>query len=131
MISWAACRILPVPEAEDGEDAACAYLACARPNGRSSGIFAVEEGRSTSSPATETSTVFVEVRLRSRTSHGAGVETVTGAKRKRIVHAARLYAAAKGLSETPIRFDVVSLDGGGRSSWLVRHDRDAFDGTGR
>jgi putative endonuclease len=118
------------PRGKDGEDAACAYLA-------SRGLTVIERnfrcrgGEIDIVARDGESTVFVEVRQRSSESHGAGVETVTGAKRKRIIHAARLYAAAKGLTETPIRFDVVSLDGGGRSSWLVRHDRDAFDGTGR
>lgn len=44
-----------------------------------------------------TTTVFVEVRLRSRASHGTGVETVTGTKRKRIILAARVYAAGRDL----------------------------------
>jgi len=114
----------------DGEDAACAYLTelgltVLERNFRCRGgeIDIVARDRDT--------TVFVEVRQRSSDSHGASVETVTGAKRRRIVQAARLYAATRGLSETPIRFDVVSLDGRGARGWSVRHDRDAFDATGR
>ena len=55
-------------------------------------------------------TVFVEVKERSGGSHGAGHEAVSFGKRRRIVRAARIYAASRGLGETPIRFDVVSID---------------------
>ena len=74
-------------------------------------------------------TVFVEVKHRRGPGHGAGHESVTFGKRRRIVRAARLYAAARGLSESPIRFDVVSIDETeGRP--VVRHDRGAFDVDG-
>ena len=75
-------------------------------------------------------TVFVEVKDRHGRSHGEGHESVTAGKRLRVVRAARLFAAARGLSETPIRFDVVSIDreGGGAR---IRHDRGAFDSEGR
>jgi len=72
-------------------------------------------------------TVFVEVKQRSDVSHGGGFEAVTPAKRLRVVRAARLFAASKGLSESPLRFDVISLGPDGR----VRHDRGAFDAEGR
>ena len=58
-----------------------------------------------------------------------GHESVTFGKRRRIVRAARLFAAAQGLSETPLRFDVVSIDeADGRTR--IRHDRGAFDVDG-
>ena len=69
--------------------------------------------------------VFVEVRERSDSSHGAAVETVTKEKRRKLVRAARLYAATHGLSESPLRFDVVSIDGD-PSGPRIRHDKDAF-----
>jgi putative endonuclease len=74
-------------------------------------------------------TVFVEVKERHGDSHGQGHEAVTFGKRRRIVRAARLYAAARGLSETPLRFDVVSID------WVdgepqIRHEPGAFDAGG-
>jgi putative endonuclease len=75
-------------------------------------------------------TVFVEVKDRVGRSHGEGHESVTMGKRRRVVRAARLYAATRGLSEQPIRFDVVSIErgpGGDR----IRHDRGAFDADGR
>ena len=74
-------------------------------------------------------TVFVEVKDRRVVSHGEGYEAVTFGKRRRVVRAARLYAAAHGLSEGHLRFDVVSI------SWVfgrpqVRHDQGAFDSEG-
>jgi putative endonuclease len=72
-----------------------------------------------------TITVFVEVKERRTSSHGQGVEAVGWGKRQRLIRAARLYAAAKGLSETDLRFDVVSLDGRD-----IRHEPGAFDADG-
>ena len=74
-------------------------------------------------------TVFVEVKERHGDAHGQAHEAVTFGKRRRIVRAARLYAAARGLSETPLRFDVVSID------WVdgrprIRHEQGAFDAAG-
>ena len=74
-------------------------------------------------------TVFVEVKHRRGASHGAGHESVTFGKRQRLVRAARLYAAQRGLSESPLRFDVISIDEG-RDGVTVRHDRGAFDADG-
>jgi len=74
-------------------------------------------------------TVFVEVKDRADASRGEGYEAVTRSKRRRIVVAARLYAASHGLTEQPLRFDVVSID---RSAGAprIRYDRDAFDASG-
>jgi len=72
-----------------------------------------------------TVTVFVEVKERRNPSHGLGVEAVSWGKRQRLIRAARLYAAAKGLSETDLRFDVVSVDGR-----EIRHEPGAFDADG-
>jgi putative endonuclease len=70
-------------------------------------------------------TVFVEVKERRSGSHGRGLEAVTWTKRRRVVRAARLYAAARGLTDTDLRFDVVSVDGR-----EVRHEPGAFDVDG-
>ena len=75
-------------------------------------------------------TVFVEVKDRHGRSHGEGHESVTFGKRTRVVRAARLFAATRGLSESPLRFDVISIErdpGGDR----IRHDKGAFDADGR
>ena len=76
-------------------------------------------------------TVFVEVKERHGASHGLGHEAVGFGKRRRIVRAARVYAAQQGLFEAPIRFDVVSIDWDGESQPRIRHDRGAFDSDGR
>jgi putative endonuclease len=69
--------------------------------------------------------VFVEVKERTGRSHGTAVEAVTWSKRRRIVRAARVYASAHGLTESPLRFDVVAIDWDPQGP-LVRHDAGAF-----
>lgn len=76
-------------------------------------------------------TVFVEVKERSGATHGGGLDAVTPAKRRRVVLAARLYAMRHGLSETPLRFDVVTIDGDPTQRPAVHHCPGAFDVTGR
>jgi len=75
-------------------------------------------------------TVFVEVKERHGASHGTGCDSVTFGKRRRIVRAARLYAATHRLDETPLRFDVVSIDWTDAARPLIRHDQDAFNVDG-
>jgi putative endonuclease len=70
--------------------------------------------------------VFAEVRMRSRPGFGGAGESVTAAKRQRLLAAARLYLArrpgARG-PETPCRFDVFLVDGADANvQWI----RDAF-----
>jgi len=75
--------------------------------------------------------VFVEVKDRSDPSHGSAVEAVTLAKRRRVVRAARLWAAAHGASESRLRFDVVAIDRDGAAAEpRIRHERDAFGAGG-
>jgi putative endonuclease len=70
--------------------------------------------------------VFVEVKRRESAAHGTAAEFVSPAKMRRVVSAARVYAARNGLSEKPIRFDVVAIDVvEGREQ--LRHHRGAFD----
>jgi putative endonuclease len=73
--------------------------------------------------------VFVEVKERSGAFHGGAIEAVTPAKRRRVVRAARLWAAAHGASESPVRFDVVAVDRTGAET-TIRHERGAFDAGG-
>lgn len=68
--------------------------------------------------------VFVEVRCRASTDYGGAVESITAAKRSRIVAAANQYLARLG-AEPPCRFDVVTLDGDS-ARWI----RAAFDVAG-
>jgi len=75
--------------------------------------------------------VFVEVKERQDASRGGAVETVTMAKRRRVVRAAEVWAAAHGTTEGRMRFDVVAIDhepGSGKP--VVRHERGAFDADG-
>ena len=65
--------------------------------------------------------VFAEVRMRSGPGFGGAGESVTAAKRERLLAAARLYLARR--RETLCRFDVFLVDGASASvQWI----RDAF-----
>lgn len=118
----------PIRPGQEGEDLACAFL-------RSHGYrirarnFRCRGGELDVVAERAGVTVFVEVKERHGDSHGQGFEHVTWAKRRRLVQAARLYAAQNALLESPLRFDVVSIDWkDGRPH--VRHDEGAFDGSG-
>jgi len=75
--------------------------------------------------------VFVEVRSRELPGFGTPEESVTPAKRRRIVAAARQY-----LSNVPpsswreARFDVIAIEGNGDGAEL-RHYPAAFDAKGK
>lgn len=57
--------------------------------------------------------VFVEVKQRSSARYGAGAEAVNAVKQRRICRAARYYLYVHRMPEnTPVRFDVVSIDAG-------------------
>jgi putative endonuclease len=75
--------------------------------------------------------VFVEVKQRHGASHGEAVEGVTFGKRRRVIRAARLWAAARGLSDAHVRFDVVAIDDDALGRPRLRHDRDAFSADAR
>jgi len=66
--------------------------------------------------------VFVEVRLRRGERYGGAAESITAAKRARLLAAARLYLA--GRAPSACRFDVLLLDSlaPSRVQWI----RDAF-----
>lgn len=69
------------------------------------------------------SLVFVEVRLRRRSDFGGAGASITLAKQRRLILAARHYLA--GRREQPCRFDAVLLDGLDEANieWI----RNAFD----
>ena len=54
-------------------------------------------------------TVFVEVRLRSRSDFGGAAASITATKQARLILAARHWLLRHG--ETPCRFDCMLLDG--------------------
>ncbi len=60
--------------------------------------------------------VFVEVRCRSRTSHGGAAASVGLHKQRRLIHAARCFLL-RFAAPPPCRFDVVAIDGE-RLEWL-------------
>jgi putative endonuclease len=107
-----------------GEDLACDYL-------RRQGLRVVERNFRCRAGeidvvAREGETwVFVEVKERSGVSHGSAVEAVTAVKIGRVVRAARVYAATRGLWECSLRFDVVAIDWGPDGA-RIRHERGAF-----
>ena len=68
--------------------------------------------------------VFVEVRSRSSAAFGTPQETVTAAKRRRIIRTAMAYAQSRCL-DASLRFDVVALSPQG-----ILHIPAAFDATG-
>jgi putative endonuclease len=54
--------------------------------------------------------VFIEVRYRKSTRYGSTIETVTNAKQRRIIAAARHYLHRHNLTETiSCRFDIVGI----------------------
>ncbi|HUP91795.1 MAG TPA: YraN family protein [Solimonas sp.] len=68
--------------------------------------------------------VIAEVRMRGNPAFGSAAESVGARKQARLVHATRLFLAAHGqFAQSPVRFDVVALDGAGRLEWL----RGAFE----
>jgi putative endonuclease len=68
--------------------------------------------------------VVTEVRKRSRDDYGLAAETVDGRKQLRLVRATKLWLAQRPeFADAPLRFDVVTLDGGGNIDWI----REAFD----
>lgn len=60
--------------------------------------------------------VFVEVRARAGLSHGGAAASVTPAKQRKLIYAARHYLLSHA-SPPPCRFDVVALDGD-QIEWL-------------
>jgi putative endonuclease len=69
--------------------------------------------------------VFVEVRARASSAFGGAAASVGGAKRRKLIRAARVWLQARAWSG-PCRFDVVALDAG-----RPEHIPAAFDASGR
>lgn len=67
---------------------------------------------------------FIEVKARKNARYGRPAAAVTRAKRQRIVRAARAYAAVNGLSDAPMRFDVIEILPG-----EITHIPGAFDAS--
>ena len=75
--------------------------------------------------------VFVEVRSREVPDFGTPEESVTPAKRRRIVAAARRYLSnVPPASWREARFDVIAIEGVGNAA-VIRHYPAAFDAKGK
>ncbi|MDB5977605.1 MAG: YraN family protein [Nevskia sp.] len=71
--------------------------------------------------------VLVEVRKRSRSDYGDAFASVHGRKRGRLIHAAKMFLVAHPqYTRSPVRFDVVAVDGNDAVEWLTA----AFDAEG-
>ncbi len=63
--------------------------------------------------------VLVEVRKRSRSDYGDAFASVHGGKRRRLVHAAKMFLAEHPqYARDAVRFDVVAVDGADAVEWL-------------
>ncbi|MDR2925042.1 MAG: YraN family protein [Azoarcus sp.] len=69
--------------------------------------------------------VFVEVRLRTNSRFGGAIESITPAKRRRIIFAAKCWLIGDGQAyqNHPCRFDVVLFGNTAEPQWI----RSAFD----
>lgn len=68
--------------------------------------------------------VIVEVRKRSDNRFGSALESVDARKQSRVIQATQMLLSKRPqLSQLPIRFDVVALDGSNRIHWV----KAAFD----
>jgi len=70
--------------------------------------------------------IFVEVRARSNVNFGTPGESVTAAKRKKIIKTAAAYMSAKKPPHKNYRFDVISIVPGR----APEHIEEAFDADG-
>jgi putative endonuclease len=71
--------------------------------------------------------VFVEVKGRTGSSHGAPGESVTRGKMRRILKAAEAYLWRRGLTNKPCRFDVVCVTLVDNREAEFEHIRNAFE----
>lgn len=63
--------------------------------------------------------VLVEVRKRSREDYGGAFGSVSPAKRRRLIHAAKMFLAQHPqYAGDAVRFDVVAVDGDDKLEWL-------------
>jgi len=71
--------------------------------------------------------VFVEVRYRHSEEHGSGAETVDIYKRKKIIKTAEYYLLKNNETDSPARFDVVSMTGDLDAKCKIEVIKNAFD----
>lgn len=56
-------------------------------------------------------TCFVEVKLRKNNNYGTPAEMITPTKKKRLIRAAQVYSVKKRITDCPLRFDAVVING--------------------
>lgn len=71
--------------------------------------------------------VFVEVRYRKSNRYGSGAESVTLAKRRRIINTARHFLMKKKYGDMRCRFDVISASGQPDDGMKLDWVQNAFD----
>lgn len=110
---------------ERGEDAAAAFLERA-------GMTVVERNWRCSAGEIDIvaldgeTIVLVEIKTRRTVAKGTPEEAVTPAKCRRYAKLAAAYMQSAGVSEVPVRFDVVTLLVVAEDRALLRHHRAAF-----
>ncbi len=62
--------------------------------------------------------VFVEVRYRGRADWGGAAASVTGAKQRKLIHAAQYYLMRHPW-QGPCRFDVLAVGPDGTADWII------------
>lgn len=64
--------------------------------------------------------VFIEVRLRTRYSHGNAIESITETKQQRVIRTAQHYLMHEGkrYQNQDMRFDVVGIDAQQQIDWI-------------
>jgi putative endonuclease len=70
--------------------------------------------------------VFVEVKTRTGRGFGSPLEAVEFRKQAKMIRAAQLFLAQKGLQQRDARFDVVGVSWAGRDP-VVEHIENAFE----
>jgi len=71
--------------------------------------------------------VFVEVRYRKSNRYGSGAESITMAKRRRIINTAKHFLMRRKYSDQRCRFDVISACGSTNDGMKLDWIRNAFD----
>ena len=72
-------------------------------------------------------TVFVEVKARSAADFGGAVAALDRRKQQKLARAASAYLSRFDLWDSPTRFDLMTLQPGGRLlRWRLTHIQDAF-----
>lgn len=67
---------------------------------------------------------FIEVKRRTSLRYGRPAEAVSPAKMRRIIRAASMYLSMRGISDRPIRFDIIEILPGS-----INHIPGAFDAS--